>query len=195
MLRRTISQREPPAAAGSTARTTWPARSPAEPRMVCLAAAASASSSARAWLTFTPAALRALSNCGVALGVPLLHALLANFVDLGARLAQAWRHTLPSVPRHRRSPSARLPWRLQSGRGAVFSVAVSGPCTRNWYAKTSTINSRAVGMAPTNMAPSCWMISCMVVRDSLRLSRVDFIGWNTTFVSGAAPQVNVVGAV
>ncbi len=81
-------QREPPAAAGSTARTTWPARSPAEPRMVCLAAAASASSLARACVTLIPAALRAASSRGVALGVPLLYALLAELVVLGAGLAQ-----------------------------------------------------------------------------------------------------------
>ena len=68
---------------------------------------------------------------GVALGVPLLDALLADLVDLGARLAQLGgvfggpasacamafcaSSTAPSV-RARRS----------------FSVAVSGPCIRNW---------------------------------------------------------------
>ncbi len=56
--------------------------------MDCLAAAASASSSALAWLTLTPGRLAGGVQSGIALGVPLLHALLANLVDLGARLAQ-----------------------------------------------------------------------------------------------------------
>ncbi len=84
---------------------------------------------------------------GFALGIPLLDPLFANCVDLGARLAQfggilgrlasAWAMALCAAST---APSVRA--------RRSFSVLLNGPCTRNWYAKTSTINSRAVGTAP-----------------------------------------------
>jgi hypothetical protein len=91
--------------------------------------AASASSSALAWLTLT-GNLAGGFQSGVALGVPLLHALLANLVDLGARLAQLVGIFRGAWPRLRRWPSAHL--RAPSVRARrFFSVAVKRTLHQN----------------------------------------------------------------
>ena len=170
--RQELSQRDPPAASGRTARTAWPARSadrglnrrsgqtrlrrPARPSPGC---------------TFVSGCLAGGIERGVALGVPLLHALLADLVGLGARLAQAARHTrrpwLQPGPR----PCGRLPWRLQSARGAWRAPPSAGPGPETDRRTTSTMKSSAVGMAPIRSCPSCWRISCMECTGPLRLVR------------------------
>ncbi len=85
---------------------------------------------ARAWLTFWLALLRAAVECGFALGVPLLDALLANLVSFGARQAKLF--SIFSGPRFRCGNGLlRLFHRAFGQARRRASVAVSGLCTRN----------------------------------------------------------------
>jgi hypothetical protein len=68
---------------------------------------------------------------GVALGVPLLHALLADLVDLGARLAQLG--GILGRPGFGFGNGLLRIFNGAFGAGAaLFQRGVSGPCTRNW---------------------------------------------------------------
>ena len=130
--------------------------------MDCLAAAASASNSALAWPTLTPGRLAGGVQSGVALGVPLLHALLANLVDLGARLAQ-FGGVLGCPGFGPGDGLVRILNRAFGACTALFQRGGQRSLNQELVRQHQHDEQQAVGTAPSSRFPTCWIISGMLV--------------------------------